>query len=119
MTHRSWVDKEGKLISQPTLTVEELQAIVDEAHGWQKKVACHAYNGIGLQRALDGGCDSIEHGLEIRISRWRRCSAKGPGIARRFPRITTTGRRRILRRENATARGPQSTKSHSRKRCRP
>jgi imidazolonepropionase-like amidohydrolase len=65
MTHRSWVDKEGKLVSQPTLTVEELQAIVDEAHGWQKKVACHAYNGIGFQRALDGGCDSIEHGLEI------------------------------------------------------
>jgi len=65
MTHRSWVDKEGKLVSQPTLTVEELQAIVDEAHGWQKKVACHAYNGIGLQRALDGRCDSIEHGLEI------------------------------------------------------
>src|SRR5213082_4306734 len=65
MTHRSWVDKEGKLVSQPTLTVEELKAIVDEAHGWTKKVACHAYNGIGLQRALDGGCDSIEHGLEM------------------------------------------------------
>jgi imidazolonepropionase-like amidohydrolase len=65
MTHRSWVDKQGKLVSQPTLTVEELKAIVDETHGWQKKVACHAYNGIGLQRALDGGCDSIEHGLEI------------------------------------------------------
>jgi len=65
MTHRSWVDKQGNLVSQPTLTVEELKAIVDEAHGWQKKVACHAYNGIGLQRALDGGCDSIEHGLEM------------------------------------------------------
>ncbi|HYL82905.1 MAG TPA: amidohydrolase family protein [Candidatus Angelobacter sp.] len=65
MTHRSWVDREGKLVSQPTLTVEELKAIVDEAHGWTKKVACHAYNGIGLQRALDGGCDSIEHGLEM------------------------------------------------------
>ena len=65
MTHRSWVDREGKLVSQPTLTVEELRAVVDEAHGWQKKVACHAYNGIGLQRALDGGCDSIEHGLEM------------------------------------------------------
>lgn len=65
MTHRSWVDKQGNLVSQPTLTVEELKAIVDEAHGWGKKVACHAYNGIGLQRALDGGCDSIEHGLEI------------------------------------------------------
>jgi imidazolonepropionase-like amidohydrolase len=65
MTHRSWIGKNGELVSQPTLTVEELKAIVDEAHGWTKKVACHAYNGIGLQRALDGGCDSIEHGLEI------------------------------------------------------
>jgi imidazolonepropionase-like amidohydrolase len=65
MTHRSWLDRQGNLVSQPTLTVEELHAIVDEAHGWQKKVACHAYNGIGLQRALDGGCDSIEHGLEL------------------------------------------------------
>ena len=65
MTHRSWVDKEGHLVSQPTLTVEELKAVVDETHGWGKKVACHAYNGIGMQRALDGGCDSIEHGLDI------------------------------------------------------
>jgi imidazolonepropionase-like amidohydrolase len=65
MTHRSWTDKQGRLVSQPTLTVEELRAIVDEAHGWGKKVACHAYNGEGLQRALDGGCDSIEHGLEM------------------------------------------------------
>jgi imidazolonepropionase-like amidohydrolase len=65
MTHRSWIGKNGELVSQPTLTLEELKAIVDETHGWGKKVACHAYNGIGLQRALDGGCDSIEHGLEI------------------------------------------------------
>jgi imidazolonepropionase-like amidohydrolase len=65
MTHRSWVDRAGNLVSQPTLTVEELQAIVEEAHGWGRRVACHAYNGIGLHRALDGGCDSIEHGLEL------------------------------------------------------
>ena len=65
MTHRSWLNEKGDLVSQPTLTVEELKAIVDEAHGWGRKVACHAYNGPGLQRALDGGCDSIEHGLEL------------------------------------------------------
>lgn len=72
MTHRSWLDKQGNLVSQPTLTVDELKAIVDETHGWiasasgvpvKRKVACHAYSGVGLQRALDGGCDSIEHGL--------------------------------------------------------
>jgi imidazolonepropionase-like amidohydrolase len=65
MTHRSWLGKDGELVSQPTLTVEELKAIVDETHGWGKKVACHAYGGIGLHRALDGGCDSIEHGLDL------------------------------------------------------
>ncbi|PYX05894.1 MAG: amidohydrolase [Acidobacteria bacterium] len=65
MTHRSWVGKNGELVSQPTLTVEELKAIVDETHGWGKKVACHLYGGIGLKRALDGGCDSIEHGLDL------------------------------------------------------
>jgi len=77
MTHRSWVDKNGKLVSQPTLTVEELEAIVDEAHGWKKKVACHAYNGIGLQRALDGRCDSIEHGLEMADAQIRQMQEQG------------------------------------------
>ncbi len=37
--------------------------IVDETRGWGKKPACHAYRGIGLHRA--GGCDSIEHGLDL------------------------------------------------------
>ena len=65
MTHRSWVGKNGELASQPTLTVEELRAIVDETHGWGKRVACHSYSGEGMQRALDGRCDSIEHGLAL------------------------------------------------------
>jgi imidazolonepropionase-like amidohydrolase len=65
MTHRSWVDAQGRLQSQPTLTLDEIKAVVDEAHGWGRKVACHAYNGLGLRRALNGGCDSIEHGLEL------------------------------------------------------
>jgi imidazolonepropionase-like amidohydrolase len=68
MTHRSWADKEGRLVSQPTLTLEEIKAVTDEAHNWgwpRRRVACHAYGGVGLHRALDGGCDSIEHGLDL------------------------------------------------------
>ena len=65
MTHRSWVDDKGTFFSQPTLTLEEIKAITDEAHGWGHKVACHAYSGVGLHRAIEGGCDSIEHGLEL------------------------------------------------------
>jgi imidazolonepropionase-like amidohydrolase len=101
MTHRSWVDKQGNLVSQPTLTVEELKAIVDETHGWQKKVACHAYNGIGLQRALDGGCDSIEHGLEItdaQIAQMQRqgtwyCATLSPYYGDWAPAETPEGKR--------------------------
>jgi imidazolonepropionase-like amidohydrolase len=101
MTHRSWVDKDGKLFSQPTLTVEELKPIVDEAHGWGKKVACHAYNGTGLQRALDGGCDSIEHGLEmtdaqiaqmVRQGTWY-CPTLSPYYGDWAPENTAAGKR--------------------------
>ena len=65
MTHRSWLDKHGNFVSQPTLTLEEIEAVVDETHGWGRKVSCHAYGGIGMQRALDSGCDSIEHGIDL------------------------------------------------------
>lgn len=101
MTHRSWVGKNGELVAQPTLTVEELRAIVDEAHGWGKKVACHAYSGIGLQRALDGGCDSIEHGLTltdsviaqmIKQGTWY-CPTITPYYGNWDPENTPTGRR--------------------------
>ncbi|MGH9556418.1 MAG: amidohydrolase family protein [Terriglobales bacterium] len=77
MTHRSWVDDAGRLVSQPTLTLEEIQAIVHEVHGWGRKVACHAYNGEGLTRALDGGCDSIEHGLELTDADVRKMVERG------------------------------------------
>src|SRR5271165_4707283 len=101
MTHRSWVDRQGHLVSQPTLTVEEWKAIVDETHGWGKKVACHAYNGEGLQRALDGGCDSIEHGLDMNDSQIAQMAKQGtwycPTIAVYFldwaPADTPAGKR--------------------------
>src|SRR5437899_7396841 len=101
MTHRSWVDKQGNLVSQPTLTVEELKAIVDEAHGWGKKVACHAYNGIGLHRALDGGCDSIEHDLALtdaQIAQMQRqgtwyCPTLSPYYSDWAPADTPAGKR--------------------------
>src|ERR1700686_3727240 len=110
MTHRSWVrnngvGKNGELVSQPTLTVEELRAIVDETHGWGKKVACHAYSGEGLQRALDGGCDSIEHGLVltdaqiaqmIRQGTWL-CATLSPYYGDWAPPDTPEGRRDRMR----------------------
>lgn len=64
-THHFHFTPEGRLVSIPTFTLEELQAIVDEAHREGVKVACHAYGGEGLHNCLDAGVDSIEHGLDL------------------------------------------------------
>ena len=111
MTHRSWVDKEGRLVSQPTLTLDEIEAITDETHGWGRKVACHAYGGDGLRRALEGGCDSIEHGLDldaaavaqmVRKGTWY-CPTLSPYLGGWGPPDTPAGRRD---RKRAEVHGP-------------
>jgi imidazolonepropionase-like amidohydrolase len=49
---------------RPTLTVEELRVIIDEAHKARRKVAVHATSSEGIRNALEAGADSIEHGHE-------------------------------------------------------
>ena len=83
MNHRSWVDAKGNLAAQPTLTLAELKAIVDEAHGWGRKVACHAYSGIGLHRALDGTATRSSTASTSTTRPWRRWCAREPGSCRR------------------------------------
>jgi len=64
-THHFYFTPEGRMVSIPTFTLEEIEAIVDEAHREGKKVACHAYGGPGLDNCIDAGVDSIEHGLDL------------------------------------------------------
>ena len=46
----------------PTFTVEEMRAIVDEAHRERHKVASHATALTGVHNSLEAGVDTIEHG---------------------------------------------------------
>jgi imidazolonepropionase-like amidohydrolase len=52
----------GEIFFDPTLTLDELKAIVDEAHRHNHRVAAHAYGGDGLRNAIEAGVDTIEHG---------------------------------------------------------
>lgn len=52
---------DGKMVNVPSLTLEENQAIVDEAHRRGLKVACHAYGGEGLRNCLLAGVDLPIH----------------------------------------------------------
>jgi len=49
---------------RPTLTVEEIRVVVEEAHRAKLKVAAHATLPEGIRNALTAGVDSIEHGHE-------------------------------------------------------
>ncbi len=46
-------------------TLDEMKAIVAEAHRLGRKVAAHAHGGDGLKHAVIAGVDSIEHGTYI------------------------------------------------------
>jgi len=46
-------------------TLEEMKAIVSEAHRLGRKVAAHAHGGDGIKLAVQAGVDSIEHGTYI------------------------------------------------------
>jgi imidazolonepropionase-like amidohydrolase len=53
---------DGELFVEPTFTLAELEAIVDEAHRHHHKVAAHSYGGEGLRNSVMAGVDCIEHG---------------------------------------------------------
>ncbi len=48
----------------PTFSVEELRALVDEAHSSGRRVAAHATTAEGMHRAIVAGVDTIEHGYK-------------------------------------------------------
>jgi imidazolonepropionase-like amidohydrolase len=56
---------DATLVNSPALTLEEVEAIVDEAHRLGLKVACHAYAGEGMDICLKAGVDAPNHLLGL------------------------------------------------------
>lgn len=56
---------DGGLWENSTMTLEETEAIVDEAHRQGVKAACHAYADLPLRDSIAAGCDSIELGVDL------------------------------------------------------
>ena len=56
---------DGSLVAIPSLTLEEVEAIVDEAHRMGLKVACHTYGGDGMRSCVQAGVDLPMHLLEL------------------------------------------------------
>ena len=56
---------DATLVNSPSLTLEEVEAIVDEAHRLGLKVACHTYGGEGMHSCINAGVDAPNHLLEL------------------------------------------------------
>jgi imidazolonepropionase-like amidohydrolase len=79
---------------QTAYTVEEIRAVVDEAHRMGRLVAAHAQATQGIKNGILAGVDSIEHGiyLDEEACQWmgERNTALVPTLAY-FYRIATLG----------------------------
>jgi imidazolonepropionase-like amidohydrolase len=60
-----FVRPDGVLDDVPTFTVDELRAIVDEAHRERRRVASHAAALNGVHNSVEAGVNSVEHGMYI------------------------------------------------------
>ena len=70
--------REGDVLhSRPTFTIEELKAIVDEAHRERHPVAAHASGLEGVHDAVAAGVNTIEHGNYIAPEDLQAMAAKG------------------------------------------
>jgi imidazolonepropionase-like amidohydrolase len=56
---------DATLVASPSLTREEVDAIVDEAHRLGLKVACHTYGGEGMNSCIGAGVDAPNHLLML------------------------------------------------------
>jgi len=71
------VREDGILDDIPTFTMDELRAIVDEAHRERHKVASHAMALNGVHNSVEAGVDTIEHGNYIADTDLKAMAARG------------------------------------------
>jgi len=67
----------GDSVDGQQLTQDEMNAVVEEAHMWGRRVAVHAHGASGIRGAILAGADSIEHASLIDDEGIRLAKARG------------------------------------------
>ncbi len=68
---------ESDPVDVPQLTLDEMKAIISEAHAWRRKVAAHCHGDAAARLAIEAGIDSIEHGSFLTEDTLKLMKAKG------------------------------------------
>ena len=64
-------------VDNPQLTLDEMRAIVEEAHRWGRKAAAHCHGDAAAKVAIAAGVDSIEHGTFLKEDTLREMKKRG------------------------------------------
>ena len=64
--------KEAKVTAEPQMTTAEISELVNAAKLFGKQTFVHASGDTGIERAINGGVDSIEHGFFVRADQLAR-----------------------------------------------
>ena len=67
----------GDSVDGQQMTQDEMNAVVEEAHMWGRRVAVHAHGASGIRGAILAGADSIEHASLIDDEGIRLAKARG------------------------------------------
>jgi imidazolonepropionase-like amidohydrolase len=58
--------KKAAVTAEPQMTTEDVAQLVEAARAFHRQTFAHASGDVGIDHAIDGGVDSIEHGFFIR-----------------------------------------------------
>ncbi len=58
--------KQGAVTTEPQMTVEELRQLVAAANAAGRQTFAHASGDAGVERVIESGVDSVEHGFFVR-----------------------------------------------------
>jgi imidazolonepropionase-like amidohydrolase len=67
----------GDVWDIPQFNLDEIQAVVDEATKFERRVAAHAHGDKGIAVAVEGGVHSIEHGTGVSDETLRKMVDRG------------------------------------------
>jgi imidazolonepropionase-like amidohydrolase len=85
-------------LNDRNITQEELNALVDEAHAFQKPAAAHCHTALSVRMALEAGVDTVEHCTYADDDSIERLAASGkyniPTLALREESVIEERRRR-------------------------
>ncbi|HEY1768010.1 MAG TPA: amidohydrolase family protein [Terracidiphilus sp.] len=58
--------KKGAVTTEPQMTAEEISGLVAAARSFGRQTLAHASGDAGIERVVEGGVDTIEHGFFVR-----------------------------------------------------